>query len=337
MENYGNCGQYSSSEDEWWGSMGECRASNVAYSLYGILKGDASIWRGSACSKSTFINSFFTMDGLYNFVEASKGKVSDTYNYPYCSEYSGNDDWNNWRRLSNSGSGDGEVDAYSTMGCSSSGRFVWDVFNGDTCFGANYLYTADPLYDFNESLENHMQCKLIFKKGHVDFATNLLSYSQTCHITGEYKDFCPDPHGVLLTYEYNFAVSAKHPNYKASINKQYGLYQNDFSSPSDVRLLKSIASFVFFSFGGLFFLLGFYLRYTRDRTTLTDHDDEKPDQRPRSQDYKKNSRRFQRRTRNEAKLGRIREDENFNPISLRQKRSFTSKKMLKFNENAESA
>eukprot|EP00587_Corethron_hystrix_P006665 CAMPEP_0113327612 /NCGR_PEP_ID=MMETSP0010_2-20120614/19413_1 /TAXON_ID=216773 ORGANISM="Corethron hystrix, Strain 308" /NCGR_SAMPLE_ID=MMETSP0010_2 /ASSEMBLY_ACC=CAM_ASM_000155 /LENGTH=277 /DNA_ID=CAMNT_0000188553 /DNA_START=66 /DNA_END=899 /DNA_ORIENTATION=- /assembly_acc=CAM_ASM_000155 len=170
MENYGNCGQYSSSEDEWWGSMGECRASNVAYSLYGILKGDASIWRGSACSKSTFINSFFTMDGLYNFVEASKGKVSDTYNYPYCSEYSGNDDWNNWRRLSNSGSGDGEVDAYSTMGCSSSGRFVWDVFNGDTCFGANYLYTADPLYDFNESLENHMQCKLIFKKGHVDFA-----------------------------------------------------------------------------------------------------------------------------------------------------------------------
>uniref|UniRef100_A0A7S1FZR3 Uncharacterized protein n=1 Tax=Corethron hystrix TaxID=216773 RepID=A0A7S1FZR3_9STRA len=266
MESYGSCSQYSGSEDEWWQNMGECRASNVAYSLYGVLPGDNSFWRRSGCSKSTFINSFFTLDGLYNFVAASNAKVSNAYSSSYCSEYSSDDDENSGsgdkRRLSGSGDGEG---TYSTLGCSSTGRFVQDIFDSESCYGANYLYTVDTLDNLNESLEDHMQCTMIYKKDKMDYATQLLSYSQTCTITGEYKEFCPDPHGVLMTYEYNLAVAQNYPNYVPNIQRQYGYYQNDWSSPSDARLLKKSGGSLFFAFGSLFFVMGFYIRYKRER------------------------------------------------------------------------
>jgi hypothetical protein len=66
-------------EDDTWylGSVPSFRA-NVAYSLYGILQGEED--RG--CSKKTFINSFYTTQGVESFINAmAAAGMTDSFAY----------------------------------------------------------------------------------------------------------------------------------------------------------------------------------------------------------------------------------------------------------------
>lgn len=265
-EGSNNCGQFSSSDEQWWGNMAECRSSNIAYSLYGTLKTDSSIIKG--CRKSTFINSFFTYDGLNSFVDAAKKKVSISDEDYTCEQYSADDDVNDdgrrQRRLSDSGSGDNEL--YTTLGCSANRKFTVDAFNGDSCHGSNYAQTIDTLDEFNDSLENKFDCVLIYSSWrNLDRATPLLSNSTVCSVFGEYQDFCPDPHGVLMTYEYNFAMAKANPNYKANPKKTHGYFQNDWTDPSDTEVIRKKIGTIFFTLSSIFLVFGAFIRYKRER------------------------------------------------------------------------
>jgi len=268
-----NCGQSSEDEDTWWIGTKECRESNVAYSLYGVLQDQHLLWGQSGCSKSTFINSFFTLDGLYSFVAASNGQISSNYTSSYCSQYySGDDDGNSNsgdRRLS--GSGDGDDVAYTTLGCSATGNFTQDLFLSAYCNGAAYNETLDPLDEFNLSLED-MGCQLIYSSK-IDYASQLLYYSQVCSIMGEYKYFCPDPHGIIMTYEYSLAIAQVYPNYEVNQDENYGYFQNDWSDHSDVIVVKKVFGSFFFFTGTIFIIGALTLRYRRKRPRKFDYNE----------------------------------------------------------------
>jgi hypothetical protein len=158
-----------------------CYGANVAYSLYGILPGDNPFQ--SPCNRHTFINSFFTRDGLDSFLQASNGKV-DTSSLPgYCSTIDG-------------GYG-------STATCSSDGTFTLSTFDG-ACLAQNYLETADTLDSLNKGLSN-MQCVLIYDGSKTDYATELLSQSVQCSFD---RDSCPDPYGLVRKYEFNLFMAS---------------------------------------------------------------------------------------------------------------------------------
>jgi hypothetical protein len=180
-----SCGNKSNSCEEWWMGMGSCYGANVAYSLYGILPGDAAS-TFNPCNRGTFINSFFTMDGLQSFVKASNGKVDISSISEQC----------------NGG---------MSTSCSADGKFVVDSFNGG-CYPSNYVATVDTLDSLNKALESHMSCTLIYTSGGTNYASDILSQSQQCSID---MDHCPDPHGLVGKYEFNFAMAQRYAKYKA--------------------------------------------------------------------------------------------------------------------------
>ena len=200
--------------------MGECMGANVAYSLYGVLPEDKN-GKHSACRKGTFINSFFTTDGLSSFVAASN-KAVDTSSISYtCSVY----------------------DNYysTTTGCSSSGKFTIDTFSGQGCSGIKYNSTVDTLDELNANLTNSMGCTLIYSSdGSVNYATKLLSNSSVCTIDGKNRHFCPDPYGMVRKYEYNFAMAQKYSNYTVNLASQY-----------EIPAVAKVASSVLFFAAGL--------------------------------------------------------------------------------------
>jgi hypothetical protein len=165
--------------------MGSCYGANVAYSLYGILPGDAASMF-NPCNRGTFINSFFTMDGLQSFVKASNGKVDISSISEQC----------------NGG---------MSTSCSADGRFVVDSFNGG-CYPDNYAATVDTLDSLNQALESHMSCTLIYSSGGTNYASDILSQSQQCSIN---MDVCPDPFGLVGKYEFNFGMAQRYAKYKA--------------------------------------------------------------------------------------------------------------------------
>eukprot|EP00590_Aulacoseira_subarctica_P001636 CAMPEP_0172421330 /NCGR_PEP_ID=MMETSP1064-20121228/7579_1 /TAXON_ID=202472 /ORGANISM="Aulacoseira subarctica , Strain CCAP 1002/5" /LENGTH=418 /DNA_ID=CAMNT_0013161669 /DNA_START=68 /DNA_END=1324 /DNA_ORIENTATION=- len=186
-----SCGNKANSCDKWWGGMQSCMGANVAYSLYGILPGDGATSKFNPCNKATFINSFFTKDGLANFVTASNGAVDISGLNQQCANY---------------GNGLG-----SAVSCSAKGKFVVDTFNGG-CYGQNYVATVDTLDDLNEELESEMDCVLIYSSdGSTNYATDLLSDSSQCSFDME---SCPDPYGLVEKFEFNLAMAQRYTKYK---------------------------------------------------------------------------------------------------------------------------
>jgi hypothetical protein len=88
---YGDGDQGSADESDYWyiGATPDF-AANVAYSLYGVLKGDSAP-SGSACGSSTFINSFTTSAGFEVFANAlyTSGATSTDYSNSYSSKCGG--------------------------------------------------------------------------------------------------------------------------------------------------------------------------------------------------------------------------------------------------------
>lgn len=221
-----NCGGSGGGGDNsWYVGMGQCMGSNVAYALYGVLPSDTIGRKQSPCSAKTFINSFFTTDGLTSFAAASGGVV-DIYSLnQQCSWYGG-------------------ANKYSTTtGCSATGRFTTDTFLGSGCLGYNYNDTMDELETLNQSLET-MDCSLIYSSdGKVNYASSLLYKSEACTTNGLNKNFCPDPHKMVSTYEYNFAMAQQYPNYTVTTKTGYA------TSESAANFFKATASFILFASG----------------------------------------------------------------------------------------
>jgi len=182
-----NCGNKAGSCDQWWGGMQPCYGANVAYSLYGILPGDVY---DHPCNKHTFINSFFTRDGLSSFVQASNGQIDMSSLSEVCSRY--NDDYG------------------TSTSCASDGTFTSNIYNG-ACVEGNYVSTADTLESLNDALSEDMQCALIYDGSKTDYATQLLSQSVQCSFD---EESCPDPYGVVKKYEYNLLMASKDSSYK---------------------------------------------------------------------------------------------------------------------------
>lgn len=200
--------------------------SNVAYALYGVLASESIGWR-SPCSQKTFINSFFTTDGLTSFAKASNGAIDTSTLNQQCAWYDDNKKYT------------------TTVGCSATGRFTTDTFLGNGCFGYNYNETVDELDNLNQSLLN-MKCTLIYSSdGSVDYATSLLSYSEVCTLDGVNKKFCPNPYKMVSTYEYNFAMAQQNPGYTVT--------KSSFATAAPNDSARVATSFILFATGlGLF-------------------------------------------------------------------------------------
>jgi hypothetical protein len=195
QQDEGKCNQAGGEGDgNWYRGMGECYGSNVAYSLFGVLKTDKSSLGRNPCTRTTFINSFYTTDGLQSFTPA--GGVSDSSISQTCTKQD-----------------NGETSV--TLGCSAEAQFQIDEFGGGGCIGAYYQETLDPLEELNAALTKNMQCRLIYKGDGsvVNYATEILSNSRACTTEGNQKDFCPDPFGMLSAYQYNFVMAQQNSNY----------------------------------------------------------------------------------------------------------------------------
>jgi hypothetical protein len=98
------------------------------------------------------------------------------------------------------------------MGCAS-GRFVYDLFDGDQCDASNYLSTLNTMDRYNEGM-GEITCTQVWdydtfvgdaggdQRRRLDYgsvAETILSDSKTCSID-QYPGTCPDPYGVKEKY-----------------------------------------------------------------------------------------------------------------------------------------
>jgi hypothetical protein len=176
--------------DDWYmGSVPSFRA-NVAYSLYGILKGDTD----SGCNKRTFINSFHTTQGLESFTNAMAGAgLTDLFEIY---DGDGHDDSVNVVTSScnqdDEESADGDDGMYNGqkyfqstsygLGCSADGEqhFAIHTYIGAYCDANAIAATTDQLEELNENL-SLSKCVPIYTGGYYsmddDEMDSLLSMS----------------------------------------------------------------------------------------------------------------------------------------------------------------
>jgi hypothetical protein len=172
------CGGYGG-ENYWYMGRTQCFKSNVAYSLYGVLKGEKT-HGDSPCHKDSYINSFFTTFGVESFTGPMG--VYDDYDdvTSECNSQEPQGGGNNNNNNNNNNYNDVQVDddylddnyqfynyaSYTSygIGCAAdSGRFVSDKYSGAFCHGSNYVATTDTLDAFNEAIED-IQCTQIYSR-----------------------------------------------------------------------------------------------------------------------------------------------------------------------------
>ena len=161
------------------------RGANVAYSLYG----SKSVFGG--CSKSTFINSFYTLDGLTAFATATGISLDSLYTYGSSGNGNGGEGQN---KNENGG-------CTSALTCGSDKKvensFIQATFTDGMCLPSGYSETTDTLTSLNKELEKQSCVKIS-----VDTVYSLLTYSQSC--TALSGSQCPDPHGILADCEQKY-------------------------------------------------------------------------------------------------------------------------------------
>jgi hypothetical protein len=94
-------------------------------------------------------------------------------------------------------------ESYGT-GCSS-GKYVYDKFDGAFCKGTNISETIDTFDTFNEAMSD-LECAQIYavddegrKLEEDGDKLNILTYSRSCSIR-LYPNQCPDPYGLKIKY-----------------------------------------------------------------------------------------------------------------------------------------
>lgn len=177
-------------ENDYW-YMGKIppMGANVAFSLYGSLKGK----KFNGCAADTFINSFYTDQGFNVFVDsmyhAGASGFSSLYSAGLTADCQG-------------GSG---------VGCDYKAGFAMHTYSGKECDPKNATVITDSLYNLNKAMNTGAKCTNIYDaskySGYSEgTALELLSYSHSCF----YQDMlspdgeCPDPYGKLSQYQTNF-------------------------------------------------------------------------------------------------------------------------------------
>lgn len=171
-------------DDYWYMSKIPPMGANVAFSLYGVLKGK----NFQGCSASTFINSFYTNQGFTDFTDAlSKMGVSGMSSYT-SSSYSA---------TCQGGSG---------IGCDYSNGFALHTYSTDECDPQYYSSTSDSMSNLNSALAS-VECTQIYdSSSSYNYGLDLLTYSHSCFYQDVFSPDgeCPDPYGLLAEYQTNF-------------------------------------------------------------------------------------------------------------------------------------
>lgn len=182
-------------ENDYW-YMGKVSpfGANVAYSLYGSLKGETF----QGCNSNSFINSFYTRTGFQEFVYAmTYAGVSGFKNYDF-SAYSS------------------ECQGYSGVGCDYQNGFAVHKYSTQNCDPAYYTGTTNTLSTLNNAM-NGAQCVQIYDRSsgynwngynYTIYGTplELLAYSEACFYQNYWAPDgqCPDPYKKIQFYQENF-------------------------------------------------------------------------------------------------------------------------------------
>lgn len=235
VDSFDDDGEYRDGDEYWYQDRTQPFCANAAYSLYGELK---SHWGGlfNSCTRSTYINSFFTYGGADTLLSVLDISTSTIFDDEYVDDdgnsntnsnavcYEVEDEYANYNNRRGLGSGDGDDDYQgmsSTMGCSAEGAFSVALFSGDTCDGNHFLKTSDELTKYNRGA-NRIKCKQIWNlrkdvtnnrrelenEGNdngsyytpASSAEALLMNSWACDIQ-IYPQGCPDPFKLKKKYD----------------------------------------------------------------------------------------------------------------------------------------
>lgn len=182
-------------ENDYW-YMGKVPpfGANVAYSLYGSLKGESF----SGCNANTFINSFYTRTGFSEFVYAMAYAGVSAFNQYDFSGYSS------------------ECQGYYGVGCDYSNGFAVHQYSTQECNPKYVTGVSDNMQYLNQALQS-AQCVKIFDASSKSnwngynytvsgTPLELLAYSQACFYQNYWSPDgeCPDPYSKLQFYQENF-------------------------------------------------------------------------------------------------------------------------------------
>lgn len=205
-------------EDEayWYLGFTECFRANVAYSLYGVLKGEED----QGCNKHTFINSFLTTQGVEAFTQSVQAAgvvfTDDNSN----TNNNGDDDENENEVDSEYPGGvtsqcfyeedddDANQEFSNGLGCSGK-SFVQKAYKGTYCKDQSDIKVTDQLSSFNSEIQKTV-CVQIYSREAANNNNNnenqddwdsldVLYKSRACDVR-QFPKQCPDPYGKLRSY-----------------------------------------------------------------------------------------------------------------------------------------
>lgn len=187
-------------ENDYW-YMGKIppMGANVAFSLYGSLKGQTF----SGCNKDSFISSFYTNSGFDAFSSAMyKAGVSGFSKYFYMSSSDGSSQSSQYLTAKCMG-------GYG-VGCDSSNGFAVHTYATSECDPQQVTGVKDTLYSLNKAMGNAKCIKIYDRSRSSDYtegtAMDLLANSHSCFYQDVFSPDgeCPDPYGILYNYQKQF-------------------------------------------------------------------------------------------------------------------------------------
>lgn len=196
---YDDDGEGRDGDEQWYLARTQQFCANVAFSLYGIPKNHISLL---SCTRSNYINSFFTYGGADKLLEAIGRNPQIFYDGEYVNGYYNSNYGGN---VSNADCVvNGDTGLSSTLGCAAKGQFAMATFEGDYCHGGDFYDIIDPLRRYNRQMRR-VGCHKIWGRGgfgsNDEMARLLLSNSWSCDLD-LYPNGCPDPYGKKARYDY---------------------------------------------------------------------------------------------------------------------------------------
>lgn len=182
-------------ENDYW-YMGKVPpfGANVAFSLYGSLKGE----KFKGCNANSFINSFYTKTGFSEFVYAMTYAGVSAFTSRDFSGYSS------------------ECQGYYGVGCDYSNGFAMHEYSTQDCNPKYFSGVSNNMQYLNQAMQS-AQCVQIYDRS---FGNNwngynytvtgtpleLLAYSQACFYQNYWSPDgeCPDPYSKIQFYQENF-------------------------------------------------------------------------------------------------------------------------------------
>ena len=211
IDDFDDDGENRDGDEDWYQGRTLPFRANVAYSLYGVLKGQ---FRINKCSKATYINTFVTFmgaDALLNTIgRHGLGNDDDAgYGNAYCTQMDAYDLYGRDRDLLGDlfdrdlGSGDNNNNdnlISTTMGCAiNSDKFVMAAFGNGYCDGNKFLNNTDDMRSYNRAMKN-IRCEKIWDQHSTKYIGDELLRSSNACDSSYYGNRCPDPYGRKKRY-----------------------------------------------------------------------------------------------------------------------------------------